>query len=277
MMDLLPTLAIVFVLMIFVMGAGWWTQKRTNNSGWIDVFWTFGTGFAGAVCALLPNPGVSDAWMRKAIVATLVIVWALRLGIYIAIRVATTTTEDARYKRLKQEWGAHYQGRMFWFMQIQGPATVLLCLAILLAARNPAPTLQFTDGLGVLILSMAILGEGLADREMKAFKADSANHGKVCDTGLWGISRHPNYLFEGLGWVAYAVIALGGRWNEPVVWLSWLGAIFMLLLLRFATGVPPLEAAMLVSKGEAFADYQRRVPALFPNPFKFAQKPASRP
>ena len=270
MSSLVPVLAAVLLVMIAVMGTGWWWQKRTNNSGWIDVFWTFGTGAAGAVCALLPSPGGDDVWLRKVVVAALVAVWALRLGVYIAIRVTTTSSEDARYKRLKQEWGAHYHGRMFWFMQIQAPATVLLCLAILLAARNPAPALSWTDAAGALILVLAILGEGLADREMKAFKADPANRGKVCDTGLWGISRHPNYLFEAFGWAAYPVIALGGRWNEPVAWLAWLGALFMFLLLRFATGVPPLEAAMLASKGEAFADYQRRVPALLPNPFKSA-------
>ena len=272
MSTLVPVLGAVLVFMILVMGAGWWWQKRTANSGWIDVFWTFGTGIAGAVCALLPVPGGDGSLLRQLIVAALVSVWALRLGIYIAIRVTTTSSEDARYKRLKQEWGTHYKGRMFWFMEIQSFATTLLCLAIVLAARNPAPGLLWTDALGVLILAASIFGEGLADRQMKAFKADPANHGKVCDQGLWGISRHPNYLFEGFGWAAYPVMALGGQWTHPLPWLAWGGTIFMYLLLRFATGVPPLEAAMLASKGEAFADYQRRVPALFPDPFKSASR-----
>jgi steroid 5-alpha reductase family enzyme len=268
---LLPVLGAALFFMIIVMGAGWCWQKRTNNSGWIDVFWTFGTGIAGAVCALLPVPGGGGFLPRQLIVAALVSVWALRLGVYIAVRVSKSSAEDARYKRLKQEWGTHYQGRMFWFMEIQSLATTLLCLAIVLAARNPAPDLMWTDGVGVLILALCIFGEGLADRQMKAFKADPTNHGKVCDAGLWGLSRHPNYLFEGMGWTAYAVIALGGQWSHPLPWLAWLGAVFMFALLRFATGVPPLEAAMLASKGEAFADYQRRVPALFPNPFQSAQ------
>ena len=271
MSTLISVLGAVLVFMILVMGAGWWWQKRTGNSGWIDVFWTFGTGIAGAVCALLPVPGGGGSLLRQLIVAALVSVWALRLGIYIAIRVSKSSAEDARYKRLKQEWGTHYQGRMFWFMEIQSLATTLLCLAIVLAARNPAHSLLWTDALGVVILAVSIFGEGLADRQMKAFKADPTNHGKVCDTGLWSVSRHPNYLFEGFGWVAYPVMALGGQWAHALPWLAWLGAIFMYALLRFATGVPPLEAAMLASKGEPFADYQRRVPALFPNPFQFAR------
>jgi steroid 5-alpha reductase family enzyme len=34
--------------------------------------------------------------------------------------------------------------------------------------------------------------------------------------------------------------------------------------LRFGTGVPPLEAAMLASRGEAYRRYQQRVPAFLP-------------
>jgi steroid 5-alpha reductase family enzyme len=38
----------------------------------------------------------------------------------------------------------------------------------------------------------------------------------------------------------------------------------MYLTLRYASGVPPLEAAMLASRGEAYRRYQARTGAILP-------------
>lgn len=265
-MSLIPPLLAVLVFMSAVMALGWAWQKRTGNGGWIDVFWTFGTGIAGVAIALFAA-GDGPPNLRRWMVAALVAIWSIRLGSYIAVRVARggKAKEDVRYARLKAEWGSGYQGRMFWFMQLQAPATMLLCLAILLAAGKPGDGLGPGDILGAALLAIAILGEGLADRQMAAFRANPSNKGQVCDTGLWGLSRHPNYVFEWLGWVAYPVIAFQVH-GSPVWALALLGPLFMYALLRFATGVPPLEAAMLESRGELFRDYQARVPVFFPIP-----------
>jgi steroid 5-alpha reductase family enzyme len=101
---------------------------------------------------------------------------------------------------------------------------------------------------------------------MKAFRADAKNKGKVCDTGMWAWSRHPNYLFEALGWLAYPVIALDVR--DPFSLVSLVAPVVMFIVLRFGTGVPPLEAAMLKSRGDAYRLYQTRVSAFWPRPPK---------
>jgi steroid 5-alpha reductase family enzyme len=44
--------------------------------------------------------------------------------------------------------------------------------------------------------------------QLKSFRENSAHEGLVCDTGLWRWSRHPNYVFEWLCWLADPVIAL---------------------------------------------------------------------
>lgn len=264
-MTLIAALA-VLVFMAAVMAAGWAKVRHSRNGGWTDVFWTFGTGIAGVACALLPVAGAPWPSPRQALVAGLVAVWALRLGAYIAWRVAHSA-EDARYARLRESWGAAFDGRMFGFLQIQALATAMLCLSIMAAARRPFPAeLRLADLLGLLVLAAAIGGETLADRQMHRFKADPANHGKVADTGLWGWSRHPNYFFEWLHWLAYPIIAidLSGAW--PLGWLALIGPLFMYVLLTRMTGVPPLEAAMLRSKGQAYADYQARTSAFFPRP-----------
>ncbi|OYX36288.1 MAG: hypothetical protein B7Y99_02295 [Caulobacterales bacterium 32-69-10] len=261
-----PVILGVFVFMSAVMAAAWATVKRTGNGGWTDVYWTFGTGLAGAACALVPVEGGGWPTARQALVAGLVAMWAIRLGTYVARRVASSP-EDARYARLRETWGERFTGRMFGFLQIQAPATALLCLAIMVAARRPAPSeLRVEDFAGLAILVVAIAGEAVADRQMKRFKADTANHGKVADTGLWGWSRHPNYFFEWVHWLAYPVIAVDLGGGYPEGWLALAGPLFMYLLLTRVTGVPPLEGAMLRSKGAAYADYQARVPAFFPRP-----------
>ena len=262
----LPVLG-VLVFMVALMAVAWTTVVRTKNAGWIDVFWTFGSGAAGAACALLPMPGRSWPAPRQALVAGLVAVWALRLGSYIAMRVGRSENEDVRYVGLREEWGAAFDARIFWLMQVQAPATALLCLSILVAAHRPSTeALRPLDLVGSAILLIAIAGEGLADRQMKAFKADPANHGKVVTAGLWGWSRHPNYFFEWLGWLAYPVIAVDLSGRYPAGWLAFTAPVLMYLVLTRLTGVPPLEAALVRSKGEAYRAYQARTSVFFPAP-----------
>ena len=124
----------------------------------------------------------------------------------------------------------------------------MLSLSVLVAARNPAPGLTLQDALATLIFVGALFGEGVADRQLAAFKRDPANKGKVCDVGLWAWSRHPNYFFEWLGWCAWPVfaISLGGGW--PWGWLALTGPAYMYWLLTQVSGVPLLEAHMKRSR-----------------------------
>jgi steroid 5-alpha reductase family enzyme len=106
----------------------------------------------------------------------------------------------------------------------------------------------------------------IADRQLAAFRDDPANKGRVCDVGLWGMSRHPNYFFEWMGWFAYTIIAIDFSGGYPWGWLALAGPALMYWLLVHASGIPPLEAHMLRSRGQAFRDYQHRVNAFWPGP-----------
>lgn len=249
----------VLAAMTVVMTASWLVQRAVGNAGWTDVFWTFGSGLTLAAAALWPLEGASA---RQVLVAALVFAWSLRLGLYVARRVAAHP-EDARYAHFRKEWGEKFQSRMLTLSLPQAPATALLAVSVALAAHRPGP-LGAQDALGVAILILAIAGEGLADSQMKRFKADPANAGKVCDAGLWGWSRHPNYFFEWTAWLAYPAIALDPA--QPLTLFSFTAPVVMLALLTRGSGLPPLEAAMLRSKGALYADYQARVSAFFPLP-----------
>jgi len=255
----------VLAAMAAVMVCAWAYGLARKNGGWTDVFWTFGTGLSLAAAALFPlEPGAAPA-PRQWLVAGLVALWALRLGTYIAPRVAAHP-EDPRYAKFRQDWGQAYPRNMLFVTLPQAPASALLALSVLIAARAPGHDLALRDVLGVAVLLIAIGGEGLADAQMKLFKAQAANRGKVADLGLWGWSRHPNYFFEWLGWLAYPVIGLDPA--RPFTWLSFTAPAVMFLLLTRVSGIPPLEAAQLASKGEAYRRYQQRVSAFFPLPPK---------
>jgi steroid 5-alpha reductase family enzyme len=242
-----------------VMAAAWAVQRAMRNAGWVDVFWTFGTGAAGALAAL--SAGLSE---RSTLAAALVLIWALRLGLYILLRTRGIPHEDARYARFRAEWGTAFEPRMFGLLMVQALAAWPLAIAVALAAWCPAPLGGVSLLAGVLIAVIAVAGEALADRQMHQFRHNPANKGKVCDIGLWGWSRHPNYFFEWLYWLAYPVLALGGFW--PWGWLAFIAPVLMFLLLTKISGVPMLEREMLASRGEKYRAYQQRVPAFFPRP-----------
>ena len=256
----------VLVFMTAVMVVAWAFGLRVKNGGWTDVFWTFGTGIALAGAALFPMAGDGMPQPRQWLIAALAGLWALRLGGYLTPRVAAH--EDPRYAKFRADWGRDYARNMLFVTLPQAPATALLALSVIPAAHAPGP-LALRDVLGVAILVSAILGEGLADAQMKTFRGGPANRGKVCDTGLWGWSRHPNYFFQWLGWLAYPAIALDPA--QPLTWLSITAPLVMFILLTRISGVPPLEEAMVRSRGDAYRAYQARVSAFFPLPPKAAE------
>jgi steroid 5-alpha reductase family enzyme len=254
----------VFVAMALCMAIGWAFQAWRNNGGWTDVVWTFATGLVGALAALAPLDAQTIA-PRQILVAVLVAFWSARLGLHIRARVVSTP-EDARYARFREEWAPHFQRGMFGFLQVQAAAGAALLISVVVAAHNPAPHLGPLDLAGAAVLVIAVLGEGLADRQLRGFAHDPRNKGRVCDVGLWGWSRHPNYVFEWLGWVAYPVIALDLSGAYPWAFAALIAPAAMYGLLRYGSGVPPLEQHMLASRGDAFRAYQARVSVFFPLP-----------
>jgi steroid 5-alpha reductase family enzyme len=244
------------------MSVAWWVALRTGQSGWIDAIWSSATGIFGAAAALMGGDEISA---RQMLVALLALLWSLRLGIHITARTARGG-DDPRYRQLREDWRDAFRVRLFWFLQIQALAALVLVLSIMIAAHNPRPGLDLLDVLGIAILVAAVAGETIADRQLSAFRLDPKNKNKVCDVGLWGMSRHPNYFFEWLGWLAYAVIALDFSGAYPWGWLALAGPLLMYWLLVYASGIPPLEAHMLRSRGKAFGEYQQRVNAFWPGP-----------
>ena len=262
-MDIAFLLIVTALALSAAMMSAWWVARRPGQSGWTDAIWSGATGLAGVSLALAPVAGMPTT--RQWLVAALAAMWSLRLAAHIALRIKPGA-DDPRYAELRREWGDRFSGRLLGFLQIQAAAAWLLALTIMVAARNPAHGLVWSDLFGALVLFAAIAGEALADAQLRAFRARHPGGPGVCDQGLWGLSRHPNYFFEWLGWVGYAVIAIGPDGHLGWGWLALTGPAFMYVLLVHVSGIPPLEAHMLRSRGAAFRATQRRIRAFWPVP-----------
>jgi steroid 5-alpha reductase family enzyme len=256
---------------------GYAVARRLDNYGIVDILWSY----AFAVVAILLAAGGSGWWVRRALLAGAVAVWSVRLGTHLLVRIARHhPTEDGRYRRLRAEWADGFAWRMGGFFQLQAVSVVFLALPFFWICRNPAPALRPLEWVGLAIWALAIGGEALADAQLAAFKhrvrpgrakstgpAEGADSGPgtgegsaVCDAGLWRYSRHPNYFFEWLIWVGYAVWAGASPWG----WLGLLSPASILYLLLRVTGIPMTEAQSVRSKGDAYRRYQARTSAFVP-------------
>ena len=256
-------LAIMGFALSAIMAAAWQIQRRTGQTGWIDVCWTFGTGAVAAVASLVPPPQGGVLTVRQVMVAMLVAVWSLRLGGHLLSRTRRPG-DDPRYRDLINQWGATADRRMFLQVQAQAAVALILAVSVALAAHNPRPQIGLADGLGAVLLLVGLVGEGLADWQLRKFRSDPANSGLICESGLWRWSRHPNYFFEWLCWLAYPLIAIDLAY--PAGWFTVLAPASMYWALVYVSGIPPLEQHMLRSRGDQFRELQARTRAFFPFP-----------
>jgi steroid 5-alpha reductase family enzyme len=258
--DWIPPL-LVLAAASLAMAAVWLVQRRTGNAGWVDVVWSFGLGASALVHAL-----VLDGWLpRRLLVLGLVLATSLRLGTHLAKRVSSEH-EDGRYAALRASLGERAQGFLLLFFLAQAVTLPVLSLAWLVPMRAAEPGWRLLDLAGVLLWIAAWSGETIADRQLARWRADPANRGKTCREGLWAFSRHPNYFFQWLGWIGWAVLALG----LPGWWMAWIPPALLLFLLLRVTGIPPTERQALRSRGEDYRRYQRETNAFFPGPRRAA-------
>lgn len=256
------TLVLAAVFLSLAMAAAFAVRRATGKSGWIDAIWSAAIGIAGVVVALAAPAAAGG---RHWLVAGVVLAWSARLAVHIAGRTRSGG-DDPRYVALEREWGPSASRRLALFLQIQAGVGWILVMAIGLAATNPAPFPGLVDWIGTAVVAVAIAGEAVADDQLRAFRADASEAGSICEIGLWRWSRHPNYFFEWLGWVGLAVLAIDPTGARPLGLLAVVAPVLMYALLVHASGIPPLEAHMAATRGEAWRAYQSRVSAFFPRP-----------
>jgi steroid 5-alpha reductase family enzyme len=240
-------------------GALFLIARRIGNFGIVDVLWSAGFAPSALACGLLAD----GAPLRRCLATLMAVLWSARLATHLGRRVlGHLDKEDGRYQALRLEWRGALDLRMALFFQAQAASLALLSAPFLIADLNGSPRIHPLELAAILLWAVALAGETLSDRQLAAFKADPANRGRVCATGLWAWSRHPNYFFEWLTWVAFALFAL----PSPGGWAALACPAIMLLLLLRVTGVRYTEEQLLRSKGAAYLEYSGRTSAFIPWP-----------
>lgn len=213
-------------------------------------------GFISATLLAIYLAETLDA--RSLLLAACVLIWATRLGSFLFARILKDGA-DSRFDRIKPDplrflitW--NLQG--LWILLTAG------CAWAAIMASQKAP-LSYLDAVGAGLWLAGLLIEVIADRQKRQFRA--ANGSDVfIQSGLWGLSRHPNYFGEIMLWAGIALLALPALNGWQLVTL--ISPVFVFLLLTRISGIPLLEKKADERWGEG-AEYQRykaATPVLLP-------------
>ncbi|HEU4459405.1 MAG TPA: DUF1295 domain-containing protein [Methylibium sp.] len=237
--------------------ATWVASLVRRDVSLVDRVWSVciaGAGFAYA--AALPATGPRAGWMLG-----LVALWSLRLALYITVR-NWGHGEDRRYQaiRARNQPGFAFKS-LYLVFALQAVLAWIVSAPLLVGAASVEPWTGL-DTAGAALAAFGIAFEAIADEQMRRFKADAANKGRVMDGGLWAWSRHPNYFGEFCVWWGMGLMALaaGGGW-------SLVSPLLMSVLLLKVSGVSLLEKDMS-ERRPAYRDYIARTSAFFPRPPK---------
>jgi steroid 5-alpha reductase family enzyme len=206
--------------------------------------------------AVLLSP-VQDG--RSFLLLALVVIWAGRLGTFLFRRI-NKAGKDTRFDEIKPSFI-----RFLNTWNLQGLwITFTLAAALAAITTNTRKELDVFALVGFLVWTLGFGIEAAADAQKNQFRSDPQNKGKFIQSGLWSLSRHPNYFGEILLWIGVLIIAL------PVLqgwqWVGLISPLFVALLLTRVSGVPMLEkSADEKWGGQAdYEEYKMRTPVLIP-------------
>ncbi|MDW8278416.1 MAG: DUF1295 domain-containing protein [Anaerolineales bacterium] len=196
---------------------------------------------------------------RSLLLAALIVIWAARLGSFLFLRIRRAGKDD-RFDALKP---------FFWrFLNVWTLQGLWVSFTAGAAwAAMTAPVSSPLDGwafAGFFLWGLGFLFEVVADEQKRRFQADPANRGKFIQSGLWRLSRHPNYFGEILLWAGIVLIAVPTL--EGWRWLTLLSPFFVAVLLTRISGIPLLEQKADARWGgqPEYEAYKRETPVLFP-------------
>ena len=211
-------------------------------------------------------PGIEAVSIKERIVFGMVAFWAIRLAVHIGKR---HKGEDYRYIMIRKRW-AHrgpFLRFLFSYLYIFG-------MQGLFSMVNNGSAIHImwyskkTDELGaweisgIVVWVIGFLFEVIGDAQLQAHRDDESKRGTIITSGLWRITRHPNYFGECFAWWGVYLLALGGESGVHNGWATFYSALFITLLIRYVSGVAMLERKQ--KKKAAFRVYMMETSAFIP-------------
>lgn len=235
----------------------WIVSVILKNSSIVDMWWGPGILVIGLTYFLTTSGAQSRGWLVVALLA----LWAIRLAWHIGAR-NIGHGEDFRYAKWRSERGASW----WWFSYfkvfvLQAVIAWIISMPLYYAIAPAAPErLTAWDVAGAMVFAAGFLFEAVGDEQLRRFKADPTNKGRILDSGLWRYTRHPNYFGEALLWWGFGLFALATG-----SYLGLIGPAIMTWLLIRVSGVSLLEQTLKTTK-PGYADYIQRTSAFVPMP-----------
>jgi len=234
----------------------WLLSLALKDSSIVDIFW--GAGFVITFwIATLFLPGIPPG--RILLLGMLVTIWGLRLSLYVYSRNAGKG-EDFRYAAWRKEAGDSWWWRSFFKVFLLQGAIMWIVAIPLLAAQTGYASSPFKclDNVGVALWLVGFIFEAGGDWQLSRFKAHPENKGKLLTSGLWSLTRHPNYFGDAAQWWGFYLIAA----STGALWTI-ISPILMTFLLVRVSGVAMLERTLKQAK-PGYAEYSARTSAFFP-------------
>lgn len=226
-----------------------------RNNSIVDVLW--GLGFVAI--ALIANLFSAGSFIANLILAY-VVIWGVRLAIHIASR-NWGKGEDFRYAQWRKDWGKGWVIRSFFqIFVLQWILMQLVSIPIVLGIVGVMKMTTWMMYLGMAIWLTGFFFEAVGDYQLTQFKKKKSSKGKLMTTGLWSLTRHPNYFGEATLWWGIALLAYGVTGNL----YAFIGPVVIDFLLLFVSGIPMLE-----KKYQGRADwraYAKKTSAFLPLP-----------
>ena len=234
----------------------WLIHFPMRNAAIVDGGWAGGLALLAILYAAV-GPGYAP---RRLMIGAMGGVWGLRLSLYLLTTRVFGHPEEGRYVALRKKWVTGIGWKFLIFFEAQAVLCILLSVPFLVATLNGEPRLSVLETSAATLWVISLAGESLADRQLHRYKLNPANQGKTCRAGLWNYSRHPNYFFEWLIWVSYALFALASPYGY---WALTAPALMLFFLFR-VTGIPATERQALRTKGDDYRRYQQSTSAFVP-------------
>lgn len=256
-LNILALYTIIVQWVVYLHACGFFGNERTEKYYDLTGSLTFITTLASS---LYVSKG--QITMRRKILSSLVAVWSVRLGLFLFLRIHNNNGIDSRFSVIKES-----RARFLMAWTLQGTWVFITLLPILILNQSSAAeTFVMSDYIGIVFWMVGFLFELVADFQKSAFRKISANKDKFISSGLWSVSRHPNYFGEILLWIGIAMSAFGGLSASPQAILVFLSPAFVTLLLIFVSGIPSLEqkADKLYGDSKEYKSYKAEVPVLVP-------------
>lgn len=199
---------------------------------------------------------------RQIVLCLFVAVWASRLGWFLFTRIHSSNGIDDRFTVIKKSTSRFL---MAWTMQGMWVFITILPVLILNQATEKR-NFGVLDYVGIPLWVVGFSFEVIADFQKSAFRKVAENKERWISSGLWSISRHPNYFGEILLWIGIALSAFGGLGMRPRAAFVFLSPLFVALLLIFVSGIPLLEqkADKKFGDNDLYRKYKETTPVLVP-------------